>query len=232
MTADEFEAAYAERSGVTVEWLRARGRVVVPCACGDDSCEGWASVAADAAEDYQRSYGPANERAATVTGYADQAAQFIAEAERHAALGLPTLPDDPAAAAAMRAAGYEVLAEVAELDGPVALVSVAAEDEEIRHAVRAGELAAALGVAAEQLAGQEFLAGFREPPEAGPVLSGFRPVAGKEMTVHCLLVFGDQAELLPGSGEADDVARWPAAAIMEETGLQLEDLPGKRFRVR
>ena len=41
MTAAEFEAAYAARSGVTVAWLRYRGRYVEPCYCGDDECEGW-----------------------------------------------------------------------------------------------------------------------------------------------------------------------------------------------
>lgn len=58
MTAEEFEAVYAERSGVTVEWLRTHGRVVVPCACGDEICEGWASVPADAADDWQILHGP------------------------------------------------------------------------------------------------------------------------------------------------------------------------------
>lgn len=54
MTAEEWEAAYAARSGITVEELRAAGRVVVACDCGDEICEGWASVPADAAGDYRR----------------------------------------------------------------------------------------------------------------------------------------------------------------------------------
>jgi len=42
MSGAEFEAAYAERSGVTVEWLHQQGRYAEPCDCGDDFCEGWA----------------------------------------------------------------------------------------------------------------------------------------------------------------------------------------------
>lgn len=44
MTREEFEAEYAARSGVTVEELRAAGRIVVPCTCDSDMCAGWASV--------------------------------------------------------------------------------------------------------------------------------------------------------------------------------------------
>ena len=43
MTADEFEAFYAKSSGTTIEKLRARGRVVKPCACGEPDCQGWKS---------------------------------------------------------------------------------------------------------------------------------------------------------------------------------------------
>jgi hypothetical protein len=50
MTADEFAEAYAARGGVTVEWLRERGREARPCDCGDESCDGWqmANVKEDA----------------------------------------------------------------------------------------------------------------------------------------------------------------------------------------
>lgn len=41
MDAAGFEAAYAARSGVTVEALRRAGRYPEPCDCGDDLCEGW-----------------------------------------------------------------------------------------------------------------------------------------------------------------------------------------------
>jgi hypothetical protein len=41
---DEFEAAYAARSGLTVARLRELGRVVMRCQCGQDGCEGWQSV--------------------------------------------------------------------------------------------------------------------------------------------------------------------------------------------
>jgi hypothetical protein len=44
MTADEFEHQYAERSGTTVERLRELGRIVAPCDCGWDICEGWQST--------------------------------------------------------------------------------------------------------------------------------------------------------------------------------------------
>lgn len=41
MTADEFEAAYAARSGVTVPFLHDWGRYADRCDCGDERCEGW-----------------------------------------------------------------------------------------------------------------------------------------------------------------------------------------------
>ena len=41
ITADEFEAQYAERSGLSIAELRASGRVVVPCDCDYEGCEGW-----------------------------------------------------------------------------------------------------------------------------------------------------------------------------------------------
>lgn len=171
------------------------------------------------------------------TGYEDQAAAFIAEAERYAALGLPALPDNPAAAAAMRAAGYDVLARVVRVSVIAAAVSVPGEAME--RWIHPDELAAALGVPVQELAGVEFIATLRETPETGPVLSGFRPVLasqpaaeGREMTVRCLLLVGDQAELVTDDGEPDDIARWPAAAIAADTGLPLEDLPGTRLRVR
>lgn len=42
MTAEEFEAAYAARSGVTVTWLHQHGRWAERCDCGEPECEGWA----------------------------------------------------------------------------------------------------------------------------------------------------------------------------------------------
>lgn len=108
------------------------------------------------------------------TDYSAEAAAFIAEAERIAALQLPVLPDDPAAAAAMRAAGYDVLAEVLKVDGPVAIIQVLSEDEEIEHPVPAIELAAALSTLVGALPGTEFIAILRETLEDGQVLSGFR----------------------------------------------------------
>jgi hypothetical protein len=40
--ADRFEAEYAERAGVTVEWLHRWGRWAEPCHCAGEYCEGWA----------------------------------------------------------------------------------------------------------------------------------------------------------------------------------------------
>lgn len=54
VTAAEFEAAYAARSGVSVQWLHHHGRYAERCDCGEverfqgclagsrDGCEGWA----------------------------------------------------------------------------------------------------------------------------------------------------------------------------------------------
>lgn len=41
MTKEEFESKYAERSGITVEWLHEHGRFAVPCECGHSDCKGW-----------------------------------------------------------------------------------------------------------------------------------------------------------------------------------------------
>lgn len=42
LTASEFEAAYATRVGVTVDFLHQAGRYAEPCDCGGPDCEGWA----------------------------------------------------------------------------------------------------------------------------------------------------------------------------------------------
>ena len=47
LTAEQFERAYAGRAGMSVEQLRSLGRVVRPCSCGDDLCEGWQSISAE-----------------------------------------------------------------------------------------------------------------------------------------------------------------------------------------
>lgn len=41
VTAEEFLAGYAERSGVTPQQLLDLGRRVAPCECDYDRCEGW-----------------------------------------------------------------------------------------------------------------------------------------------------------------------------------------------
>jgi hypothetical protein len=50
VTAEEFEKAYAERSGLTVEELRLY-RTVLACDCGEDGCEGWQSLSHEMAAD-------------------------------------------------------------------------------------------------------------------------------------------------------------------------------------
>lgn len=42
MTADEFEAVYAARSGVSISQLHSWGRYAERCDCGEADCEGWA----------------------------------------------------------------------------------------------------------------------------------------------------------------------------------------------
>lgn len=44
LPSEKFERAYAARSGMTVRQLRAEGRIVAPCDCGQEGCEGWQSV--------------------------------------------------------------------------------------------------------------------------------------------------------------------------------------------
>jgi len=43
MTQDEFISGYCERSGVTWDWL-SKHQKAIPCACGEDGCEGWMMV--------------------------------------------------------------------------------------------------------------------------------------------------------------------------------------------
>jgi len=41
MTSEEFEAQYAEGSGLSVEELHRFGRFAEPCDCGWPQCQGW-----------------------------------------------------------------------------------------------------------------------------------------------------------------------------------------------
>jgi hypothetical protein len=52
MTAEEFEVLYAHRSGLTVDELRALGRVVRPCHCRWEFCEQWQSISLERAAEY------------------------------------------------------------------------------------------------------------------------------------------------------------------------------------
>lgn len=51
MTREEFEQAYAQRSGVTVEWLHEHDRRAYPCDCGEEGCEGWQMLSREHAID-------------------------------------------------------------------------------------------------------------------------------------------------------------------------------------
>lgn len=44
MTREEFEAAYAERSGMTIELLHELGRHAIRCDCGLSGCDGWQMI--------------------------------------------------------------------------------------------------------------------------------------------------------------------------------------------
>ena len=50
MTKDEFEAGYAMRSGVSIEWLHQHGQHAVLCDCGEHGCNGWAMARRDTKE--------------------------------------------------------------------------------------------------------------------------------------------------------------------------------------
>ena len=52
-----------------------------------------------------------------------------------------------------------------------------------------------------------------------------------DRVVTCLLLFGDQAELELAGEEGARAARWPAALIAADTGLSVDELPGRRFLV-
>ena len=54
---EEFEQAYARRSGVALEWLL-QHRHAVPCDCGDELCEGWAMVPLEWADWRGRRHAP------------------------------------------------------------------------------------------------------------------------------------------------------------------------------
>lgn len=52
MTSSEFEQWYANNSGVSVQALRDHGLVVVRCECGEEGCQGWASLSKETADFY------------------------------------------------------------------------------------------------------------------------------------------------------------------------------------
>lgn len=62
MTKDEFIAGYCERSKISWEKL-SQHRVALPCACGEDGCDGWAMVTNDplSIETHNKLYAPTQE---------------------------------------------------------------------------------------------------------------------------------------------------------------------------
>jgi hypothetical protein len=50
MTRDEFEVAYAARSGLTVERLHELGQYAYPCRCDFEHCPGWAMLSTEEIE--------------------------------------------------------------------------------------------------------------------------------------------------------------------------------------
>ena len=59
MTKEEFIDAYCKRSNVSWESL-SQWRVPLPCACGEDECDGWAMVInkPEMIEDHMELYAP------------------------------------------------------------------------------------------------------------------------------------------------------------------------------
>ena len=47
LSKEDFERKYAEKSGVTVEYLRVHRQVAIPCDCEDPICSGWQMVNED-----------------------------------------------------------------------------------------------------------------------------------------------------------------------------------------
>ena len=66
MTREEFITAYCDRSKIPMEARRIDGfdlgsgymRIALPCACGEEDCEGWAMINPKNAEDHMRFYAP------------------------------------------------------------------------------------------------------------------------------------------------------------------------------
>jgi hypothetical protein len=65
MTRTEFIQAYAARSNLSSEWaglgfieIAGSARPVLPCACGDEKCEGWALVGPDSIDSHLTLYAP------------------------------------------------------------------------------------------------------------------------------------------------------------------------------
>lgn len=51
ITAEQFEREYAKRCNITVDELRAKGRVVVICHCDYEECKGFGSLPREIATD-------------------------------------------------------------------------------------------------------------------------------------------------------------------------------------
>lgn len=87
LTAEEFEREYAERSRLSVEELRALGRVVRPCSCGEAGCEGWQMISQEAAAEIDD---PSKHR-----GLADARKEPSVSDEKHLPAAVGLCPQDP-----------------------------------------------------------------------------------------------------------------------------------------
>ena len=61
MTKDEFEAGYAERSGIMLERLHELGQRGVPCQCDYADCKGWQMTTVRPYEEFRAELGLASD---------------------------------------------------------------------------------------------------------------------------------------------------------------------------
>jgi hypothetical protein len=63
VTREEFIDGYVKRSGIeqyrtaTGYIIHGRERLALPCACGEECCQGWAMVSAESVDDHMLLYG-------------------------------------------------------------------------------------------------------------------------------------------------------------------------------
>jgi hypothetical protein len=73
MTRAEFIKSYAAKSNLSAEWadlgfleIAGNARPVLPCACENELCEGWAIVAPDSVDSHLELYAPEPLRSAYI----------------------------------------------------------------------------------------------------------------------------------------------------------------------